>query len=568
MTEGVSKWDGFPLYDRPLGTVTKGTDDGRPVVFISDFSRCEPRKLLSEAPAFGKWSLVDYETERFSGKLLQAERSGPAGDLTLRLDVEGWYAVYMWLMGGDVDLEPIYPYDFDSVYSISYGPALKLTGDSRFSGMFRPLSHDKMMWPGLEACFWRYEDLTGKSLTIRHQGHTIYLGALQLVPLSPAEVEAVERDRSDPSTKRLILKGDHYPARYIETRIEQMRNRDVAAWISGNEVSGDLFSSPPGTSADMQAMKRAVHDIGAEWYVCDRPALWSGHVYWNDPRARCFEEHPEWHCKDRDGTDTHQMSYAVPEVVEYVLRRARAAAENEPDGFGYFLNRDPGLVLFEPAAMEGFEEEHGVHPCTLDDRDERLLAWRAEIITNFMRKVRAMLDDVAARRGCKRIKIVMVCLGSEAANHFFSFDVPRWVEEGLVDVLLPYPWCDYPDRWLSQGFVDADVKYFASLVKGTSCKMYSMWLAGIWRHHWTPEHVRMNEYFTKAMRDYADGADGISAWDEVGLQFPFTADRWLRLGHKERLAEWAGHDFPLPPKLRFTRYGGATPDRYPQGTGG
>jgi hypothetical protein len=95
-----------------------------------------------------------------------------------------------------------------------------------------------------------------------------------------------------------------------------------------------------------------------------------------------------------------------------------------------------------------------------------------------------------------------------------------------------------------------------------------MWLAGIWRQHWTPEHVRMNEYFTKGQRDYADGADGISAWDEVGLDRAFRADRWLRLGHKEQLVEWVANDFPLPPKLRFTRFAGATPDRYPQGSGG
>ena len=71
-------------------------------------------------------------------------------------------------------------------------------------------------------------------------------------------------------------------------------------------------------------------------------------------------------------------------------------------------------------------------------------------------------------------------------------------------------------------------------------------------------------------RNIAAGADGISTWDAVGLAlfYPFMASRWLRLGHKDQLAIWAEHDFPLPPKLRFTRYAGQTPDRYPPGTGG
>ena len=37
-----SKWDGFPIYDRPLGTVTEGIDDGREIVTITDFSTCTP----------------------------------------------------------------------------------------------------------------------------------------------------------------------------------------------------------------------------------------------------------------------------------------------------------------------------------------------------------------------------------------------------------------------------------------------------------------------------------------------------------------------------------------------
>lgn len=555
-----AKWDGLPLYDRPLGTQCEGIDDERPVIFITDFSQAEPAERLGGG--FGQWSLVDYATDRFSGKLLHAHRSTPAGEVTIPLNVQGWYAVYVWLMGGDVDLEGLYPADFDGVYSQSKGPALKLTGDDYYSGLFRTLSHDKSMWSGLEACFWRYADITDKSLTIAHQGGTVYLGAIQLVPLSPAEVEAIQRDRANPATKRLIIKCDEPTPREFEMQVEHLRDRDVAAWIVGNENSADIFAPD---SPNLRVGQRIAHEIGAEYYICDRPSLWSSWFHWDDPRANFYEQHPEWHCKDRDGADTHQMSYAVPEVVDFILDRVRASVKIIPDGYGFFFNRDPGLVLFEPAAMAGFQERYGIDPLTLNDRDDRLLDWRAEIITGFLRKVRLTLNEVSPN---KRIKMVHVVLGNESANRCFSFDVARWVREGLVDVLMPYPWVDYPDRWLAQGFVDTDVRYFADLVRGTACKLYPMWLSGIWRNHWTPEHVRMNEYFQKAMRDYADGADGISAWDMVGLDAAFRADRWLRLGHKEHLAEWTASDFPLPSKLRFTRYAGSTPDRYPTGSGG
>ncbi|NQU10063.1 hypothetical protein HQ590_04690 [bacterium] len=565
-TPTADKWRGLPLYDRPLGARTRGIDDGRPVVTIPDFSKGRPAAAVSPGPRFGAWQVIDYATEEFQGQLLYARRDAPAPDLTLRLNLKGWYAVYVWLMGGDVDLEPGYPDDFDSVYSLSRGPALKLSKDRHYSGLFATLSHDKMMWCGLEGCFWRYADLTGQSLRIRHQGHTVYLGALRFVPLSAAEVKAVQADRAAKAHKRLIVKGDCYTPQEAEVRIEQFRHRDIQAWISGCENSAELAGNS--TAPGMVAMRQATREIGCEWYVGDRPSLWSLWRYWPDRRASFYAEHPEWHCRDRDGTDTHQLSYAVPEVQDYMLARVRAVAEYGVDGFGYFFNRDPGLVLFEDPARRGFAEKHGVDPRTLDDRDPRLLDWRADIITGYLHRVRQTLDEAAQRRRLPRIKMIAVTLGDEAANRYFSFDVARWVREGLVDVLCPYPWTDYPDRWLAQGFVDVDVPYFASLVRGTKCQLYPMWLACTWRKGWTPENVRPSDYFTRAAEQYAAGADGISAWDEVGLDQAFRADRWLRLGHREKLAEWAAADFPLPPKLRFTRFASQTPDRYPAGTGG
>ncbi len=556
----TTKWQLFPRYDRPLDAAEDGLDDGRPVARLTDFSACRPAERLGGG--VGQWSLVDYATERFSGTLLHAPRSRPAGEVTLPLNAAGWYAVYVWLMGGDADLEGRYPFDFDSYYSQSPGPLLKLSGDPHYSGLFRTLSHDRMMWPGLETCYWRSADLTGQSLTIAHQGGTVYLGAVELVPLAPAEVDALQRDRAHPDHKRLIIKEDSPNPARMEIYVEHLRHSDVAAWIVGNEDSADLFSSD---SPNLAGGKRVARELGAEYYICDRPSLWSTWMHWGDAREDVYQQHPAWRCQDRDGTDTHQLSYAVPEVQDYLLDRLYASVKVAPDGYGFFFNRDPGLLLFEPAAIAGFEAHYGVDPRTLDDRDDRLLDWRADILTGFMRRVREALDAASPQQ---RIKIVCSVLGDPAANRYFSFDVARWVREGLLDVLLVYPWADYPDRWLAQGFVDSDLRWFTALARGTGCKVYDMWLSGVWRTHWTPEHVRMNEYFQKAARAYADGVDGIAAWDFVGLDTAFRADRWLRLGHHEHLATWAAHDFPLPPKLRFTRFAGTTPDRYPVGSGG
>jgi len=558
-----SKWDGKPFYDRPLGAETEGVDDGRSIVRITDFSVCQQPEALAE------WSLVDYETDEFSGKLLNAARTAPAPQLTLDLNVSGWYAVYLWLMGGDT-LIPRNYLAYSQVYSESKGPALKLTDDECFSGWFRTITHDLMRWPGVEACFWKYADLTNQKLTIKHQGHTIYLAAVELVPLSPAEVEAIQRDREDTSNRRLIIKGDCYSINNDGTShnriFEHLKDRDLFAWIAGTETNSDFLN--PGGSDDLRAFIEKLHGLNAECWVLDRPGLWTHHLFWDDQRARDFDHHPEWHCKERDGTDTCQCSYAHPEVIEYMMHRARAIAEHGVYGFGFMFNRDPGLILFEPVAVKAFEEKHGIDPRTLRDNDPLLLEWRAEVITDFLRQVRKMLDEVAEEKGFERIKMVHITLANEAANRLYSFDIPRWIEEGLVDVLVPYPWNEYPEHWLAQGFMYIDVKYYSELVKGTDVKLFPMWLSGQWYRHWTPEHIRFMDYFKQAKEDYENGADGIAAWDYVGLLFSFEQDRWMRLGHKDKLDEWIEKDYPLPPRLNFTKYNGKTVNRFPPGTGG
>jgi len=544
-----------------MGKITEGIDDGRPVITISDFSICEPSEYLSETREANCWQLVDFATDECEGKMLHAPKDRPAPDVTIPLNVKGWYAVYVWLMGAgtsEIEGEPRY-YCF---YSKSYGPQLKLTNDKYFAGIFRTLVHTNMAQPGLEGCFWKCVDLTDQSITVRHQGETVYIGAIRLIPLSPAEVDAIQKDRSNPSNKRLVLKSDEVPTwESNSTRMEHFRDTDVFAWISGCESHGELMR--PEGSRYLMHSKKACEEIGVEWYVCDRPSFWTYPYEWRkEERLDFFKEHPECRCQERDGTMTNQLSYAMPEVREFMLNRVRAVARTGPDGFGYFFNRDPGMVLFEPAAIEGFEEKYGVDPRTLHDLDDRLLDWRAEIVTSYMHEVRKTLDEVSEEKGLKRIRGVSVVLGSEAANRRWSYDVARWVDEGLIDVLVVYPWADYPEWRLAQGIVKSDIKYFKSLVKGKDIPVISMWFS------WEPELVRPNEFFERALAEYEEGADGFSQWDHPFLDQRFPADRWLRLGHKEQLAEWIENDFPLPPYLRLTRRDGETVGRIQVGAGG
>jgi len=560
----ASKWDGLPLYDRPLGKAAEGIDDGRPVVTISNFSVCQPSESITESSESGCWQLVDFATDEFEGKMLHATKDNPPPDITIPLNVEGWYAVYVWLMGSGTSLSEG-ELNYYCRYSQSNGPLLKLSNDKYFSGIFKTITHENMAQPGLEGCFWRYADLTDESIVVRHQGHTVHLGAIRLIPLSPAEVAEVKKQRKDTSNKKLILKTDSHAKSWVEAHTEFIRNSDVFAWMSGCQERHGLMN--PNGAPGLLRWKQACEELGLEWYVCDRPSRWTPAFIYNsdvlqtDPRFNFFSSHLEYRCQERDGTPSNALSYAVPEVRGFMLDRVRAVAKLGPDGFGYFFNRDPGMVLFEPAAVEGFREKYGVDARELHDLDDRLLDWRAGIITSYMHEVRDALDEVSKEKGLKRIKGVQLVLGSEAANRRWSYDVKRWIDDGLIDMLVIMPWADYPEWRLAQGIVKPDIKYFKSLVKGKDIPVISMWFS------WEPEVIRANEYFARAMEEYAEGADGLSFWDQRMFRKAFSANRWVRLGHKEQLSEWVAEDFPLPPYMRLTRHAGKTTGRFQWGAG-
>lgn len=85
------------------------------MTLITDLSIARPasRLIADDATTFGPiskpkrgaWRLIDYETERFSGRFLQA--SDPeAAELTVPLDCRGWHAVSIGIAATGVKQGP------------------------------------------------------------------------------------------------------------------------------------------------------------------------------------------------------------------------------------------------------------------------------------------------------------------------------------------------------------------------------------------------------------------------------------------------------------------------------
>ena len=297
----------------------------------------------------------------------------------------------------------------------------------------------------------------------------------------------------------------------------------------------------------LQVAREAARAQGAEFHVMVRPAGWKAAIPYEETfNSKFYEAHPEWRCVDRDGTPTMHMSYAVPEVRRQVLAIFRETLDLQPDGVGLLFNRGMPMILWEEAFSARFQKLHGADARTLPEDDPRILALRATIMTEFITEIRALLDDTARTQGRgERYKISLGTFSTEADNRKFGFDLPLWIERGLVD--------DLGVAWFAHhtSFAQPDMAYYARLTKGTKVGVYPFVIS------WKPG--KPQELCQKVTAFYEAGASGIAIWD------PQVENGWTerphgnifdtlnRLGHREDIARWAKQGVPLPLSIPLTR---------------
>ena len=150
-------------------------------------------------------------------------------------------------------------------------------------------------------------------------------------------------------------------------------------------------------------------------------------------------DHPEWCLRGR-GKDA--FNFAYPEV-----RQERFALAEE---------------TVERYAVDGFEIDWVFWPYFFEeDEVER----NTPILTEYMREHRRMIDRAAGKRGhplAFGARVLPTLKGNRAAG----LDVAAWIEEGLLDFVVPNFYvdeqldADFPFEWLVQ------------LARGTGCQVF------------------------------------------------------------------------------------------------
>ena len=556
----------------------------QPPIYRTDLDRCTPMDALSPEPRRHTWRTLPYSSDAFCGVMLLAGPETAAPPITYPLNVNGWHAVSVG----------VYPF-----WSDAEGRQLELQLKLSGPNPFTVLAYPRVPFGGhvewLHEMFWNVADLTGRDLVIGQPtaraspgdspgsflGQPARIAYVKLVPLTPAEVRTVSADRAREDTRRLFAHQDaHGPhsawrltsAAEIQREVEPYRHTDFSRlyWECG---SGDLMNyftrigriptydglEDFGRQTDrfnaeswrilrdrgIDPLRMAAdhaRDVGIEFHASYRVA---GFHYpppldhFNHGDA-VYSRRPEWRGVDRAGRQTPRFAYTHPEVRAYVISLLCEVVQYPVDGVCVLYNRRLPLVEYEPQLVEGFRIEHGVDPQTLDPLDPTWLRYRTRVLTQFHRELRAAMNEQTRRQGrSRRIQISAVVMSSEAENLSFGIDLKSWVDEELVDTLIPYtsaPNLDSSaDAWADPG----SVAYFVDVARDSNTLIAPNMLP----RQVAPEHLRR-----RASGLYRAGVGHLFFWDCAGGSGRANyADMWSalrRLGHKDEIEHWRSADEP------------------------
>jgi len=573
-------------------------------IYLTDLDSCQPASALSPVPESGHWRTLRYTTDTLSGTMILAGPETAAPEVTYPLQVSGWHSVSIGVWADHITPGTTRWYGEMRTFTEVLA---RLSGDDTQSLLTLPgqgWGFDEQ----IHELFWRVADLTDRELELGQVAWRIApgdgVGAIQcagakiayikLVPLSENEVEAWQADRRRTDTRRIFVHNDAGgPLYYRPTNAEQIRRhvehyRDsdmsrlyweagggdslgfpskIGRFRTGDDVSQDFERVQQRLGVEGQRILRDkgvepfqvalehAHKIGMEFHAGYRVAGFHyppQHDHFNEGPT-FYKSHPELRGVDRDGNPTPRISYAYPEARAFVVSLLKEMAGFPIDGICLLYNRRPPLVEYEQPLVEGFTAEYGEDPRHIDEEDPRWLSYRGRTLTQFMREVREAMDQAGLEQGRgKRLEVSAVVMGSLEENLFHAIDLKAWVDEGLIDVIMPYSSFhdleSMEEAWTDPG----DIMPFVSITKGTACKL----APNIMPRQLSPEAIRR-----RAAALYEAGVDNLFLWDADVLQpRSNSAGSWnvfKRLGHREEIEAWqdAGEPALDTPIVTITNLG-------------
>ena len=551
----------------------------KPSILLADLARCEPSAAISRDGRAGTWLAVDYQIDEGPGTMLIGLPGSGAPELTFHLGVAGWHEVRLGIY-----------YGTHAGMMEERTLCAKLTGDVAFSRFrredFRAVKDgdypEKVLGPlDIAEAFWKCADLTGKDLVVARPPRgemaatEACLAYVRLVPMDDAAVTEWRSEEPRPETRRLVANYDggsfgqwgvSTPEDYV-AEFDCLRESDFAIVLyavargpitfypsrvgefmrpSGHYGAGQVLRQSVANGCHPLAEAiRAARECGVALFPQNRfegPQMPPKHVR-ADYGGQFMADHPEWLCRYADGEPTRHLSFAYDGVRAFYVRMFREWVEDYgADGINLLFSRSYPFVYYEEPVCAAFRARYGEDMRALPVSDERAQQVRAAFVTQFVREIRAMLDEVGAAQGRRIPTCYNVPVGNSPSNIpdaarasgraeclFNALDVAAWIAEGLVDHLVVHA---HAFGGHDGTALQPRVREFTHLARGTRTRVY----VDVY-----PRRMPARQYRKIAMSYYAAGADGLAFWDSYNRYM--RASEWAfikRLGHRDDLARWHG----------------------------
>jgi len=391
----------------------------------------------------GKWTVLRGRYGASRGTLALALQHANAPELRIEPGVTGWHDVYV----------RVYHTGRDDV-----GVFAGTTRD-RALRLLRP----EMQTESFEELYLGPRDLADATIRLGNYGLRSCVDCVRLVPLdhaglvarralAPAEWEVVGildfadaagdyipdtecaaeavRVHAEAGFTTIIWKSFAVRCEF-HSRVGDLRSAKFSAGF--RSTVGDLLAKYDTLEAAAAAAKESKVRILGWLRINNETSARTGEWVKFAGDTRFHLAHPEMRQINKDGHPTPKLSFAYPEVREYLCAIGREVLDRGMDGLVIDVLRHPPMVRYDAPLVKAFTENTGQDPRQMEgDGTEEWLRFRATAFTSLLRDFRRMMDD--SPHAAKPLWV---------RAHPFPWrllrdgcDVDAWMKEGLVQTLV------------------------------------------------------------------------------------------------------------------------------------
>ena len=172
-------------------------------------------------------------------------------------------------------------------------------------------------------------------------------------------------------------------------------------------------------------------------------------------------DNPQFRIVNAQGKRLWKLSYAHPEVREFMLSVLEDALNSGIDGIHLQFMRHPSFFGVDKPLIAEYKKRYGSFELKKDYMNRKWQELQCEAMTNFVKSIRQIID----RRSSESGKKLTLSASFDFKNYYKQgLDIAAWVKSGWIDVISP--------GYYGAGGKTFELAPFVKMTSGTSCKIF------------------------------------------------------------------------------------------------